>query len=862
MGEVWRAWDTPLGRWVALKFLRNEDPAMLARFLREARTAARLNHPAIAAVYEVGETDDRHFIAMQLIQGKTLARHPKGDVRRIVALVREAASAVHYAHEQGVIHRDLKPDNIMVEERDGRPRVFVMDFGLAKHTLLDPAVTGTGLVAGTPSYMPPEQATGQVRAIGPRSDVYALGATLYDLLCGGPPFRSENAFEVLRSIVQEEPPAPRKRNPGLDAHLETIILKCLEKWPASRYAGAAALAGDLTRWLDGEPIQASPPSTVRRLGRAVVRRWGVLAGAALAALAASGALLIHDGIQRREARAWEAEARRRAEEGRYEEAKTLLDRAAVRISIDPRLYQLCESKLAAHRTRLESTAAEEAVFGPIRTKLALLRDRPNDWAQALELLDEGLRRHPGSSDAWLRKARLHENRREYEEALSAYEAALRLDRKLGEARYLRGRILLEVLHRPSDALREFEAVEESNSLHAFALLGQAQVARIRGNFARVLSLCDRAEREGSRQAELYFLRGHVTGLQGSAFYDFEQALRHLSHAIHHDPRHVWAHLNRGSVRQAHGDAAGAFRDYSRAIELDPRRAEAWTNRGTLFYSHGAAAAAAIDFARASSLDPSRIESWSNRAALLQYEGRHADALSLIDTTERFRPLGAGVRLTRGQARLSLGDALGALGDFAHAIALQSDAPDSWRWRAEARLALGDFDGAIRDLDRVVHLRPQDPDGYNQRGRARRAKADRLGSSGRRKESAEEWTSAVRDHEVAIRINPRYRLSWIGRAHTLRMFGSLLARDGYPEQTRVAWRQALENYGQAIALAPRILETRLDRANLSIDLSKMDPAAAPVLLESAAADFRFCLDSAPREWGERSSVERRLAELCR
>src|SRR5262245_17530643 len=238
MGEVWSAWDTELRRWVALKFLNSKSRDEIARFEREAQTAAKLSHPNIAAVYAVGEDSGRPYIALQLIRGRTLAVFPRDDRRVLVEFLRQAALAVHYAHGEGVIHRDLKPHNLMVEgdpakRHDAKEfRVYVMDFGLAKEARGESSLSVSGTVLGTPSYMPPEQARGLLNAVDARSDVYALGATLYELLTGRPPFKHENVYELLKQVVEEEPRPLRKVNPSVDADLETVVLRCLEKDPA------------------------------------------------------------------------------------------------------------------------------------------------------------------------------------------------------------------------------------------------------------------------------------------------------------------------------------------------------------------------------------------------------------------------------------------------------------------------------------------------------------------------------------------------------------------------------------------------------------------------------------------------------
>ncbi|MCI0585801.1 MAG: serine/threonine protein kinase [Planctomycetes bacterium] len=280
VGVVYEARDLELDRLVALKLLSRTaelSPGARARFLHEARAAARLSHPFIAAVYDANEA----FIAMQLVDGHDLAKSPARDPRLAATLLRDAALAVHYAHSQGVVHRDLKPANLMATS-DPTPRVYVMDFGLAKETEIDAKLSRSGTIVGTPSYMAPEQARGG-GAIDARTDVYGLGATLYDQLAGRPPFRGESIVETLRQVIEDEPLPLRALVPGTDRDLATIVATCLAKGPERRYASALALAGDLDRWLSGEVILARPASLAYRARRFVAKRQGALVAAGAAA---------------------------------------------------------------------------------------------------------------------------------------------------------------------------------------------------------------------------------------------------------------------------------------------------------------------------------------------------------------------------------------------------------------------------------------------------------------------------------------------------------------------------------------------------------------------------------------------------
>ena len=288
MGVVFRARQISLNRPVALKMIlagQLADDTDVKRFYTEAEAAANLDHPGIVPIYEVGQHEGQHYFSMGYVEGQSLAqRLAEGPLppREAAALLIKVAEAIEYAHSRGVIHRDLKPGNILLD-RNGHPRVT--DFGLAKKLEADSGLTGSGQIMGTPSYMPPEQAGGNRGAVGPAADVYALGATLYALVTGRPPFQAATAMETVLQVLGEEPVPPRRLNPALDRDVETICLKCLEKEPGKRYASAAVLAAELNRFLVGEPILARPIGAPARLWRWCRRRPVVAGlGAAVAAL--------------------------------------------------------------------------------------------------------------------------------------------------------------------------------------------------------------------------------------------------------------------------------------------------------------------------------------------------------------------------------------------------------------------------------------------------------------------------------------------------------------------------------------------------------------------------------------------------
>jgi WD40 repeat protein/tetratricopeptide (TPR) repeat protein/tRNA A-37 threonylcarbamoyl transferase component Bud32 len=269
MGVVYRARQTKLNRVVAVKMILQGQLASrddIQRFYSEAEAAARLEHPGIVPIFEVGEIDDQHYFSMGYVDGESLAdRARRGPLppREAAELLCDVADAIEYAHRNGVVHRDLKPGNILLTQ-DGQPRVT--DFGLAKTVEGDSGLTASGQILGTPGYMPPEQASGRIHDVGPLADVYSLGAVLYCLLTGRPPFQSARVMETLKQVIETPPVSPRLLNPSVDKDLETIVLKCLEKIPAHRLTSAAELRDELQRYLNGESIRS------RRVGVAT-RAW-------------------------------------------------------------------------------------------------------------------------------------------------------------------------------------------------------------------------------------------------------------------------------------------------------------------------------------------------------------------------------------------------------------------------------------------------------------------------------------------------------------------------------------------------------------------------------------------------------------
>ena len=274
MGVVYKARQIALNREVAIKMIlsgqfANEDEK--ERFYAEAEAAASLNHPNIVTIYEIGEVDGRHFFSMEYVAGESLAdlvRERPLAPHRAANYISGICEAVQLAHDNGILHRDIKPANVLVNKKD---IPLVTDFGLAKQVHEQSGMTMEGSVLGTPSYMPPEQARGNLDEVDTRSDIYAIGATLYQLLTGNPPFAAASVYETIRQVLNKEPAEPQDRNPDIPQDLATICMKCLQKSPDKRYQTALELQEELQRFLQGRPILARPISNVERLSRWCLR---------------------------------------------------------------------------------------------------------------------------------------------------------------------------------------------------------------------------------------------------------------------------------------------------------------------------------------------------------------------------------------------------------------------------------------------------------------------------------------------------------------------------------------------------------------------------------------------------------------
>ncbi len=912
MGEVWRAWDTELDRWVALKFLKGGDDEEIARFKREAQLAGKLAHPNIAAIYEIGERDGQHFIAMQFVDGQTLRTLPRGDRKLLVRLARDAALALRSAHETGIVHRDIKPENLMVTPGG---HLYVMDFGLARAAEGAPNLSVSGMVVGTPSYMPPEQARGE--KADARADVYSTGATLYELLTDRPPFHGANVLETLRRLLDEEPKPPRQIDPGIDADLETIVLKCLEKDRARRYATAGVLAQDLDRWLAGEPVLARPITAVERWVRRVKRHR--LASSLIAALVVAigiglGALLVQG---------------RRA--GAREEALNQLSELWGR-TVD-RKRELRKLDVPADRARRELAAAAAVVDqfvaehpampqgwylkaraslyldDPHRAEAAARRSvdlspefAPGWTVLGMALLDQAQRLAVGPKDS--ESDRIERHGRLVGDAAEAFRRGRGTDfGKWGLPRTREEEVIVRVARalelayverRPREGQRDMEQAAEERKAEEYALCR----AHLATSLTERLVWLDRAVEWAPGYAFALFLRAIVRRESGDlpgAFSDYDRALDLC-------PEFDWALHDRGVARLTHGDPSGALADFDRAIALRKNFGEAYFNRSkarkelgdfvgsvedldqalamrpddtqAVFNRGGTRAAqakalaaagrrqesadarrAAIDdFTRAIELKSTFVEAYVNRGIERDLGGDHDAAIADYDAALALREDDVLALFNRGIARRGRGDLAGALADFDRVLAIRETFPEAYYQRAWVRELQDDLPAANRDYTRAIELRADFAEAYNNRGANRKVLGDRAG--------------ALADYDAAIRIRPGYADAYVNRGSArdeARDYAGAIAdydraAELVPGNPVVYYNRPNARLGQgdpagAIADYDRAIERRRDYAEAYANRGN----ARQGLREYARAveDYETALRVAPPDWPHRRMVQELL-----
>ncbi|MBI2920530.1 MAG: protein kinase [Planctomycetes bacterium] len=628
-GVVHLARDEELKREVALKMLLGPaaaDAEEVARLKREAQAAARLRHPNVMQIYEVGTEEGRTYFTMEYLKGRTLAAAARelGE-RRKLEVVRDVAQALEYAHQAGVIHRDVKPSNIMLE--DGG-RVCLMDFGLAKHLEDSKNLTLSGTVLGTPNYMSPEQAGARPELLDGRSDVFALGSVMYWLITGTPAFERADAIHTLAAVVFDDPRRPRSVNPAVGREAETVCLKALEKARERRYQTAGEFAADVDRLLAGAPVLAKAPGAAERALR-WSRRHPLRLALVLVVLAAAGAL----GWMAR-AHARETDWMRR--EGEEAERRRGAERAAAARRAKS------EEWLAAARERME--VAERAMMSGRGAELKAALDG------AVRALDRALAEDGSLAAAFALRGRARRLRGDASGAEEDLGRAIDLDGALAAAFLERGLLRLD---RFMEVKNELQAALGSGNLAALEGRARDRQLEAAGDLARAAELDAGPGREWASRlarAALAFLAGKLPEsvadldkvLEASPFRDDALVLRayvrlllpgpdlaaaraDLDRAVEANALNARAFNLRGLVRRRAGELPGALEDFTRALALDPGFWIAVLNRAEARGESGEIEAGVADYSAVLGARPSCSLALFGRGELLKRFGRTEEA---------------------------------------------------------------------------------------------------------------------------------------------------------------------------------------------------------------------------------------------
>jgi tetratricopeptide (TPR) repeat protein/tRNA A-37 threonylcarbamoyl transferase component Bud32 len=802
MGVVYKARQVSLKRIVALKMVLAGGHAgaqQLARFYTEAEAVAQLQHPNIVQIFEVGEHEGLPFFSLEFVDGGSLAQKIAGKPqppREAAETVQLLALAMAMAHQAGVIHRDLKPANVLLTD-DGLPKIT--DFGLAKRLEGDSAQTKSGTLMGTPSYMAPEQARGDTHQIGPLADLYALGAILYELLTGRPPFVGTTLLETLEQVRSQEPVPPRRLQPKVPRDLETVCLKCLQKEPGQRYANCEDLADDLRRFLEHRPIQARPVGRTERLWRWCKRNPRVAGLSAAVGLlfvivaATLGVLVVRAGREREAV----AESRKVAGE-RLEQAAEVVAAGNYQRAHD--LLQLSDPLLDRHpdledvRARFRRLQAQVDVYAEFKTLLDNARftcwfgsrdqkKQGQEYCRQLLALSDDIEHEKGKGAHGLPPLSPQQRRLFQEDVFEAFLVAAFVEQELAA-----GTSAATQLKATRQALAYFNRAEKVlpgtralyvNRAACWGKLGNKKADRADMARARAIPPTSAVDRFWHAYAD--HLRGDQALGKGDvkgahAFYrkelasyaaflqlrpdrfwgyfnwavchsrlgdpaDLHDALVGFTASIRLRPDYAWPYNNRGTVHLRLGQLDLAVADYTAALARNDRYAEAYANRGLARLKQGKADLALEDLGRAVRADPGYAPAYAERAEVYRSRKRFAEAVRdytrLIELSADKGPL----YLKRAEAHRQMNRLDEAIGDYDRAIALNAKNALAYFNRARLHAAARHFLQARDDYSAVLRLVPRAVSVYQDR-----AELNWL--------ALKDFDAAVADWEQVARLLPK------------------------------------------------------------------------------------------------------------
>jgi serine/threonine protein kinase/Flp pilus assembly protein TadD len=862
MGVVYKARHLRLNRLVALKMVlagAHADQQQLGRFLAEAEAVAQLQHPSIVQIYEFGHHNDLPYFSLEFVDGGSLQQKINAKpqpIREAAGMMETLALAISFAHQNGIIHRDLKPANVLLT-KDGFPKIT--DFGLAKKLEGDSSQTKSGTLMGTPSYMAPEQARGDVKDIGPLADVYSLGVILYELITGRTPFLGASILDTLQQVRSQEPVPPSRLQPKVPRDLETICLKCLQKDSAKRYASAGDLAADLHRFLTGEPIQARPVGAVEKSWR-----WCKRNPYKASTIAAAAAVLVVAGIATANTMARAAQDRQTANRAR-EAADVRLQQATEAVQAGN--YRRAQDLLSSPDPQLETIAE----LADTKARHDELQKQVAAFAEFKELLDNA--RYYGLFG----KGALDKAQDYCRQVVAIYD---QIDKRTDKGQYG-----LPPLDNQQDTLFHEDAFE------AFLVAAQVEMALCRG---------DEAKRETARRALEWFAQAEpllpptwiffkkrselwhwldpakekqdqerarsiaptsAVDLFWASFEEhkeakaakkdsplaqehYERAIRGFARLVEIRPEHFWAYLDCANCLEELGRRNEAIVGLSQCIHIRGDVAWPYFNRGRIHNLLKEYPEAIKDLNTALSLHENYAEARLVRGLAYYHQGKAAEALEDTNRGIELDGNNASAFEQRGEIYRNLLKQYGkAEEDYGRAISVDATFAPAYFDRATLNFERGALAAARRDYSKVIELNPNDATAYERRGTLCLATRD--------------FDTALVDWQTLARLQPRpdafYYMTCICRGRgqyeaALAAIGQAMAL--VPNQPRFygARAQLWHEYGkfpQALADLNLVL-TRLDPKDADAFDDRGDLYRALGRFEEAAANYRRSLELNPKE----------------